>query len=57
MPVLDDALAWFTCSLKDMLPGGDHAIGVGAVLDMGHAEDDGDPLLWFRGGYRGLVGG
>jgi hypothetical protein len=32
------------------VPGGDHTIGIGAVeaAEAGHGE----PLLWFRGGYR-----
>jgi flavin reductase (DIM6/NTAB) family NADH-FMN oxidoreductase RutF len=52
-PVLDDALAWLVCDLRELLPGGDHTIGIGAVRAMGHGE--GDPLVWYRGGYTSLT--
>jgi flavin reductase (DIM6/NTAB) family NADH-FMN oxidoreductase RutF len=47
-PVLDGALAWVACAVHELLPGGDHTIGVGRVLDAG-AAPDGAPLLFFRG--------
>jgi 3-hydroxy-9,10-secoandrosta-1,3,5(10)-triene-9,17-dione monooxygenase reductase component len=50
VPVLDDSLAWLACDLRDLHAGGDHTIGVGAVTQM-HADGEGDPLVWFRGGY------
>ncbi len=50
VPVLDTALAWIACELRELLPGGDHAIGIGEVIGMGHAAD-GDPLVYFRGRY------
>jgi 3-hydroxy-9,10-secoandrosta-1,3,5(10)-triene-9,17-dione monooxygenase reductase component len=53
VPVLDDALAWLVCELREQHPGGDHTIGVGAVTEMGHAQD-GDPLVFFRGAYHPL---
>jgi flavin reductase (DIM6/NTAB) family NADH-FMN oxidoreductase RutF len=49
VPVLEDALAWLVCDVRETLPGGDHTIGVGAVIAMGHGE--GDPLVWYRGSY------
>jgi 3-hydroxy-9,10-secoandrosta-1,3,5(10)-triene-9,17-dione monooxygenase reductase component len=49
VPVLDDALAWLVCDVRETLPGGDHTIGVGAVVAMGHG--DGRPLVWYRGSY------
>jgi flavin reductase (DIM6/NTAB) family NADH-FMN oxidoreductase RutF len=48
-PVLADALAWVVCDLRELLPGGDHVIGIGEVLAMGHGE--GEPLVWYRGSY------
>ena len=30
VPVLDGALAWLVCELRELLPGGDHTIGIGA---------------------------
>jgi 3-hydroxy-9,10-secoandrosta-1,3,5(10)-triene-9,17-dione monooxygenase reductase component len=52
VPVLDDALAWVACDLVELLPGGDHTIGIGAVLDGGASE--GEPLVFFRGAYAAL---
>ena len=49
VPVLEGILAWLVCELRELLPGGDHTIGVGAVLAMGH--DEGEPLVWYRGTY------
>ena len=52
VPVLDGALAWLACDLRELLPGGDHTIGIGAVT---HADArEGEPLVFFRGAYRGL---
>ncbi len=50
IPVIEGALAWVGCRLEQLIPGGDHTIGIGAVeaAEAGHGE----PLLWFRGTYR-----
>ena len=53
VPVLDDALAWLVCDLVELLPGGDHTIGIGAVTEL--FEDEGDPLLFWRGAYHGVA--
>jgi flavin reductase (DIM6/NTAB) family NADH-FMN oxidoreductase RutF len=50
VPVLDGALAWLACDLRELHPGGDHTIGIGAVTHM-DADPDGLPLVWFRGRY------
>jgi flavin reductase (DIM6/NTAB) family NADH-FMN oxidoreductase RutF len=54
VPIIDGALAWLTCDLVGLHPGGDHTIGVGAVREMA-PEAHGDPLVWYRGDYRGIV--
>ena len=54
VPVLDGALAWFVCELRDLLPGGDHTIGIGEVTELWH-DEGGEPLVFFRGAY-GPVG-
>jgi flavin reductase (DIM6/NTAB) family NADH-FMN oxidoreductase RutF len=54
VPVLEEALAWLACEMRQELPGGDHTIGIGAVLAMDHGE--GDPLVWYRGSYTSLRG-
>jgi flavin reductase (DIM6/NTAB) family NADH-FMN oxidoreductase RutF len=53
VPVLDGALAWLACDLRDLHPGGDHTIGIGAVTHL-DADPDGEPLVWFRGAYHDL---
>jgi flavin reductase (DIM6/NTAB) family NADH-FMN oxidoreductase RutF len=52
VPVLDDALAWIACDLTELLPGGDHTIGIGAVID--GAASAGEPLVFFRGSYASI---
>jgi flavin reductase (DIM6/NTAB) family NADH-FMN oxidoreductase RutF len=52
VPVLDDALAWIACELVDLLPGGDHTIGIGSVID--GAASEAKPLVFFRGRYASL---
>jgi flavin reductase (DIM6/NTAB) family NADH-FMN oxidoreductase RutF len=53
VPVLDGALAWLACDLRELHPGGDHTIGIGAVTHM-DADPGGEPLVWFRGMYRSV---
>jgi flavin reductase (DIM6/NTAB) family NADH-FMN oxidoreductase RutF len=49
-PVLEDALAWLDCRVRDVHDAGDHSIVVGEVVACDAAE--GDPLIFFRGEYR-----
>lgn len=51
-PLLEDTLAYIECRTAAQLPGGDHTIFVGEVLDGGARE--GRPLLYFRRGYHSL---
>ena len=51
-PIIDGVLAWLTCDLTELMPGGDHTIGIGAVRRMCHAE--GEPLVFYRGRYVSL---
>jgi len=50
VPVLDSALAWIACELRELRPAGDHFIGIGEVAGIGgpHA---GDPLVFHAGAY------
>jgi len=50
VPVIEGALAWLACDLRELHAGGDHTIGIGEVTDLAHAPS-GDPLIWFRGHY------
>jgi 3-hydroxy-9,10-secoandrosta-1,3,5(10)-triene-9,17-dione monooxygenase reductase component len=51
IPVIEGVLAWVGCTLQELIPGGDHTIGIGAVT-AAETGADGDPLIWYRGGYR-----
>ena len=55
VPVLDRALAWITCDLRELRPAGDHEIGIGEVLATG-AGAPGDPLVFFGGRYTTIAG-
>lgn len=52
-PMLKNYLALLECATHEIFPAGDHLILVGKVL-AAHAQD-GEPLLYFRGGYRRLA--
>lgn len=52
IPVIEGGLAWVGCTLKELIPGGDHTIGIGAVIAAETADSDAEPLVWYRGGYR-----
>ena len=54
IPVLDGALAWVGCTLEQLVPGGDHTIGIGAVHAAELGAPDTEPLIWYRGDYRSL---
>ncbi|HEY2200727.1 MAG TPA: flavin reductase family protein [Solirubrobacteraceae bacterium] len=52
-PVLQEALAWLVCELRETHAGGDHTICVGSVIDM-HYSPQGQPLVWYQGRYGTL---
>ncbi|MGH2906470.1 MAG: flavin reductase family protein [Solirubrobacterales bacterium] len=54
VPVLDGCVAWFAGELEELLPGGDHEIGVLAVKEF--EARGGEPLLYHRGAYARLMG-
>jgi len=49
-PLLEGAAASLSCSLVQIVPGGDHTIIIGQVLSYAHA--DRTPLLFVQGEYR-----
>lgn len=51
LPVLGGSLAHLCCTVVDIHVSGDHDIIVGRVHAL--AENGGDPLVFFRGGYGG----
>jgi flavin reductase (DIM6/NTAB) family NADH-FMN oxidoreductase RutF len=50
LPLITGALTTIECNVQAQLPGGDHSIFVGEVIDIQTRE--GEPLLYFRSGYR-----
>jgi flavin reductase (DIM6/NTAB) family NADH-FMN oxidoreductase RutF len=52
VPMLADCAAGLACELDRLLPGGDHLIAVGEVVDLW--KSDAEPLVFFRGDYWGL---
>lgn len=54
-PVLKGGLAYVNCSVESILPGGDHSIVVGEILDMGRLEGE-EPLIFYQGKTRRLAG-
>jgi 3-hydroxy-9,10-secoandrosta-1,3,5(10)-triene-9,17-dione monooxygenase reductase component len=53
VPALEGCLGTIVCQLRELLPGGDHFIGVGEVVDLWVSE--GDPLVFFRSDYWALT--
>lgn len=49
-PVIDDALAYFDCSLTEQYTSGTHTIFLGSVVECG--SNQGMPLGYFNGTYR-----
>ncbi|MEQ9258668.1 MAG: CoA transferase [Roseovarius sp.] len=52
MPLLDGALARFTCARHRLVDAGDHLVLIGRVLT--HQSREGQPLGYFRGAYFDL---
>ena len=52
IPALDGTVLWVGCELQDVLIGGDHVILTGAVTAL--ESRGGEPLIHYRGAYRGL---
>lgn len=48
-PILEEALAWVECRIRETHDGGDHTIFIGEVV-AGDARE-GEPLIFYRGGY------
>lgn len=50
VPLIEGAICTLECRVHASLPGGDHTIYVGEVVDAQTADDA--PLVYFRSGYR-----
>ncbi|WP_085902271.1 flavin reductase family protein [Kiloniella majae] len=53
VPILEGCLANLDCSMHAQYDAGDHIIVVGKVEET-LIQNEGDPLLYFRGKYRGV---
>jgi flavin reductase (DIM6/NTAB) family NADH-FMN oxidoreductase RutF len=53
VPIIEGALAWATCELRDLIAGGDHTIAIGEVVSLGLGT--GEPLLWYAGRYHDVA--
>jgi 3-hydroxy-9,10-secoandrosta-1,3,5(10)-triene-9,17-dione monooxygenase reductase component len=54
VPIVEGALAWAVCDLRELIAGGDHTIAIGEVRELGLGG--GKPLLWYGGRYHGWPG-
>lgn len=54
-PIIPDCLAYLDCEVVDETEAGDHTIFIGEVKKA-EVRRDGEPLLWYRMGYRRLAG-
>ena len=53
VPLIDGAICTLECRVHEQLPGGDHTIFVGEVLDA--QMGDGQPLVYYRSAYREIT--
>jgi flavin reductase (DIM6/NTAB) family NADH-FMN oxidoreductase RutF len=51
--VLDHAVAWLACRVRDSYPGGDHTILTGRIHALDHTGSQ--PLIHFSRGFRSLA--
>jgi 3-hydroxy-9,10-secoandrosta-1,3,5(10)-triene-9,17-dione monooxygenase reductase component len=51
-PVIEGALAWAVCELRELIAGGDHTIAIGEVIALGLGK--GEPLVWYGRRYLAL---
>lgn len=53
-PIFDDSLAYLDCRYWYEMDGGDHAIIIGEVVDLGVLRQDTNPLAFFRSAHTQL---
>lgn len=54
-PLIEGSMASFECLPHDRVEAGDHTVFLGRVVAGAVALEDAEPLLYFRGAYRGLA--
>ena len=55
VPLLTGALVQLECRVAELLPGGDHTIVVGEILEAHIPAEQTAPLLYYRGAYQQLA--
>jgi flavin reductase (DIM6/NTAB) family NADH-FMN oxidoreductase RutF len=55
-PRLEGAIGALACKISEFVEGGDHWIVLGQVVDLYRAENPANPLLYYRGQYRRILG-
>jgi flavin reductase (DIM6/NTAB) family NADH-FMN oxidoreductase RutF len=55
VPVLSGALATLSCTVSEILEGGDHIIVMGAVEAFERRAEPPPPLLYYSGGYHRIA--
>ncbi|MET8412509.1 flavin reductase family protein [Streptomyces sp. NPDC005195] len=53
LAVVDGAVAYFVCDVKEEVAGGDHTIFIGEVVSCGYSADS-EPLVYFGGKFGSL---
>jgi flavin reductase (DIM6/NTAB) family NADH-FMN oxidoreductase RutF len=54
IPLISGAVCAIECTVQSELPGGDHTIFVGEVVDVQTTEEKA-PLIYYRSGYRRIT--
>jgi flavin reductase len=53
-PLLEGAIGWMECAIRQRIPGGDHQILLAEVVAARVDDGSGRPLLYFNSGYTSL---
>ena len=54
VPIIEGSLARVVCELAEVIPGGDHVIVTGEVLEVEADDEPGEPLIYHGGLFRRL---
>ncbi|MBN8871099.1 MAG: flavin reductase family protein [Solirubrobacterales bacterium] len=57
VPIIEGSLARVVCELAEVIPGGDHVIVTGEVLEVEAEDEPGEPLIYHGGLFRRLDAG
>lgn len=54
VPIIEGSLARVVCDVAEIIPGGDHVIVTGEVLEVEADDEPGEPLIYHGGLFRRL---